>query len=185
MPDPDRPLVHGRGSQIDPPHRFGVERAVVASVLSLLAVGCGTGTEVPTSPLDSPAAASDTGTVYGQVIAPAGQVATGRPQGLGAPVANATVELGIWRGSAGEFRDSAARALRVRPDDPRLKVVARVVTNHLGEYRFPGLLKKQVFAMRACPPAGSPYEVTYFESLFWLFRSAEMRLTLVVRRSSQ
>jgi hypothetical protein len=168
-----------------PAQRLGLDRAAVASLLSLLAVGCGAGTDVPTSPLDSPAAASDTGTVYGQVVAPVGQSATGRPQGFGAPVGDATVELGIWRSSAGEFRDSAARAPRLRPDDPRFKVVARVVTNHLGEYRFPGLPKKQVFAVRIRPPAGSAYEVTYFESLFWLFRSAEMRLSLEMRRSSQ
>jgi hypothetical protein len=85
-----------------PAHRFGVECAVVASVLGLLAVGCGASTDVPTSPLDSPVAASDTGTVYRQVVAPVGQIATERPQGLGAPVGNATVELGIWRSSAGE-----------------------------------------------------------------------------------
>ena len=166
-----------------PAQRFGLDRAAVASVLSLLAVGCGAGTEIPTSPLDSPAA-RDTGTVYGQVVAPVGQSA-GRPQGFGAPVGDATVELGVWRSSAGEFRDSAARALRVRPNDPRFKVVARVVTNDLGEYRFPGLLKKQVFAIRVRPQQGSPYEVTYFESLFWLFRSAGMRLTLVMRRTSR
>lgn len=158
---------------------------VVASVLSLLAVGCGGGAEVPTSPLDSGAAATDTGTVFGQVVALVGQGGTGRPQGFGDPVGDATVELGIWRGSAGEFRDSAAHVLRVRPDDPRFKVVARAVTNHLGEYRFPGLPKKQVFAMRVRPPAGSAYEVTYLESLFWLFRSAEMRLTLVIRHSAR
>jgi hypothetical protein len=158
---------------------------VVASVLSLLAVGCGGGAEVPTSPLDSPAAASDTGTVYGQVVVPVGQSGTGRPQGFGDPVGDATVELGICRGSAGEFRDSAAHGLMVRANDPRFKVVARTVTNHLGEYRFPGLPKKQVFAMRVRPPAGSPYEVTYFESLFWLFRLAEMRLTLVMRHSTR
>lgn len=168
-----------------PAQRLGLYRAAVASVLSLLAMGCGAGTEVPTSPLGSPAAASDTGTVYGQVVVPVVPRATGRPQRSGAPVAGATVELGIWRSSAGEFRDSAARALRARPNDPRFKVVARVVTNHLGGYHFPGLPKKQVFAMRVRPPAGSPYEVMYFESMFWLFRSAEMRLTLVMRRSSQ
>jgi hypothetical protein len=68
----------------------------------------------------------------------------------------------------------------VSPNDPRFKVVARVVTNDMGEYRFPGLLKKQVFAMRVRPPAGSAYDLTYFESLFWLITSTEMRLTLVI-----
>jgi hypothetical protein len=71
-----------------PAQRFGLDRAAVASVLSLLAVGCGAGTEIPTSPLDSPAAASDTGTVYGQVVAPVGQSA-GRPQGGAARSAGA------------------------------------------------------------------------------------------------
>ena len=70
-------------------------------VVGLLAAACGSGSEVPTSPLDIRFAPSDTGTVYGQVVAPGGPT-----HRFGAPVAGATVELGTWRGSAREFRDA-------------------------------------------------------------------------------
>ena len=166
-------------------HLFRLARAAVASVLSAVVAGCGSGTEVPTSPLDHRAASSDTGTVYGQVVLPARRSATVLGVGFGAPLEGATVELGTWRGSATEFRDSTAHVVRVSPDDPRFVLIAGVVTNELGEYRFPGVPKKQVLAMRARPPAGSGYETTYFESLFWLFTSKEMRLTVMMRRSSR
>lgn len=155
--------------------------AAALGFIGLLAVGCGAGTDVPTSPAESRFAPSDTGTVHGQVLAQGRPTSLPRRFDYGPPIAGATVELGIWRGSAREFRDSAASAVALRMDDPRFRVVRRVLTSALGEYRFAGLPKTQVFAMRVRPPPQSHYGATYFESLFWLFRSSEMRLTVVLR----
>jgi protocatechuate 3,4-dioxygenase beta subunit len=78
------------------------------------------------------------------------------------------VELGTWRGTPYEFRDSLVRGVGARADDPRFRVVARTHTDATGRFRFGGVPKPQIFAMRAQPPRGLGYRVTYFESLFGL-----------------
>jgi hypothetical protein len=153
----------------------------VLGAICLIAAGCGGGSDVPTSPTEVRYTGSDTGTVHGTVLAPGRHHDQPTWYEFGPPVAGATVELGIWRGSALEFRDSAVAAVTLRMDDPRFRVVERSLTNAMGEYRFGGVPKTQVFAMRVRPPPGSPYNATYFESLFWLFRSSEMELAIVLR----
>jgi hypothetical protein len=141
----------------------------IGSLVAVAALAGGTacraGTEPSNTPLDLRAAPGDTAVLYGWVYHPA---PPGTPWAQRRTVAAALVELGTWRGTAYEFRDSLARAVGARPDDSRFHVVARTRTDSAGRFRFGGVPKPKIFAMRASPPPGLPYRVTYFESLFGL-----------------
>jgi protocatechuate 3,4-dioxygenase beta subunit len=92
------------------------------------------------------------------------------------------VELGTWRGTPYEFRDSLVRAVGARPDDPRFHVVARTQTDATGRFRFGGVPKPQIFAMRARPPDGLRYRVTYFGSLFGLAHVDSVNFSITFER---
>jgi len=142
-------------------------------------VACGAGTEPSTTPLDVRAAPGDTAVLYGWVYHPA---PPSTPWTQRRPVRAAVVELGTWRGTPYEFRDSLVRAVGARPDDRRFAVVARTQTDAGGRFRFGGIPKPQIFAMRARPPAGLPYRVTYFESLFGLAHVDSVNFSITLER---
>jgi len=139
---------------------------VATRLLALGAViACSGGTEPSLTPLDVRSAPGDTAVLYGYVYHPApGMV----PWAQRRPAPHVLVELGTWRGTPYEFRDSLVRGVGARSDDPRFRVVARTYTDVTGRFRFGGVPKPQIFAMRAQPPSNLGYRVTYFESLFGL-----------------
>jgi hypothetical protein len=149
----------------------GWYRSLAPFIASIAVVGgaaCRAETEPSTTPLDVRTAPGDTAVLYGWVYHPA-------------PAA--VVELGTWRATPYEFRDSLVRAVGARPDDPRFHVIARARTDASGRFRFGGVPRPQILAMRAQPPAGLPYRVTYFESLFGLAHvdSVNFSITFVSR----
>ena len=68
------------------------------------------------------------------------------------------------------------------PDDPRFRVVARAIADDTGGYRLGGVPRAETFALRARPPAGTPYRVTYLASLFGLRNVTEARFSLLLER---
>jgi hypothetical protein len=153
---------------------------IIASIALVGGAACRAETEPSTTPLDVRTAPGDTAVLYGWVYHPA---PPSTPWKERRPVPAAVVELGTWRGTPYEFRDSLVRAVGARPDDPRFHVIARARTDAAGRFRFGGVPKPQIFAMRARPPAGLPYRVTYFESLFGLAHvdSVNFSITFVSR----
>lgn len=124
-------------------------------------VACAT-EEPSTSPLDLRTNSSEEGRVSGQVRASIGGESATRP------VPKAVVELGSWRGGPYEFLDSHGEDLAGTQDDARFLVVARVVVDDSGAYHFREVPRGQIFGLRAQPPAGTPYRLTYLDSLFSL-----------------
>jgi hypothetical protein len=143
--------------------------------LGLLAVlataGCGI-TEPSANPLDVRAG---TATIYGQVFAP---LAPGANQPR--PVPGAVIELARWQGGPYDFRDSLRGRVAAAPDDPRFRVVAHALADDTGRYRLPGVPRAEIFALRARPPAGTPYRVTYLGSLFGLRNVTEARFSILL-----
>jgi hypothetical protein len=135
---------------------FGSMR-LVAVFLSVAILACLT-SEPSTSPMDIRAAPGDTGTMSGQV-----GLAVGPGPFSRGPVPGAIVELGRWRGNAVDLHDVVTR---LSPDQSRFHVILRTVSDDSGSFRFTGLPLHTVFALRARPPAGTPYAVTYLDSLF-------------------
>lgn len=158
---------------------LGRLRFVIGAVVLLSGAACGGGTEPSMTPLDVRTAPGDTAVLYGWVYHPALPTT---PWAQRRPVPAAVVELGTWRGTPYEFRDSLARAVGARPDDSRFHVVARTQTDATGRFRFGGVPKPQTFAMRARPPAGLPYRVTYFESLFGLAHVDSVNFSITFER---
>jgi hypothetical protein len=130
-----------------------------------LALACRAGTEPSTTPLDVRAAPGDTAVLFGYVYEPAPPTTAWKDR---RSVPDVVVELATWRGTPYEFRDSLTHAVGAAPDDPRVHVVARSRTDARGRFRFGGVPKAGSFVMRARPPAGRAYRVTYFPSLFGL-----------------
>jgi hypothetical protein len=119
-------------------------------------------TEEPsTSPLDL-RTAPDTGSVRVYVLAPEAQ------DSAAVSLPGAIVELGRWQGGPYEFRDLLAQRAPDTVGDPRFRVVARKTANHTGSFLFSGVPLGETFALRARPPAGSTYQVTYLPTLFTL-----------------
>jgi hypothetical protein len=136
---------------------------LVAVFLSVANLACLT-SEPSTSPMDI--RAGDTGTLSGQVRVSTAAVMVRVPMGgwsWATPVPGATVELGRWRGNAVDFHDVVTRR---SADDPRFHVLVGAVVDDTGAFRLDGLPKQTIFALRARPPAGATYTVTYVDSLF-------------------
>lgn len=129
------------------------------------AVACSGGTEPATTPLDLRTGPGDTAVIFGWIYEPAPPTMLWKDR---IPIPGVTVELATWRGTALEFRDSVKRNVAAMPDDPRVHVVARTHTDASGRFRFGGVPKHQDFIMRALPPPGRPYRLTYYPSLFGL-----------------
>ena len=140
-------------------------RSWLGGLALLGTAACGGGTEPASTPLDVRSTPGDTAVLFGWVYHPAPPTT---PWSERRRVARAIVELGTWRGTAYDFRDSLAGRVAAGPADPRFHVVARTQTDATGRFRFGGVPKQQTFAMRARPPADLPYRVTYFASLFGL-----------------
>lgn len=140
----------------------------------LVAAACGS-TEPSTNPLDVRSVPGDTAVIYGQVFAPPPAGALPRT-----PVPGAVVELGRWEGGPYDFRDSLRGDVVATADDPRFHVVARALANDTGGYMIGGVPRTQTFALRARPPAGAPYRVTYLRSLFGLRNVTQIRFPLVL-----
>jgi len=142
----------------------------------LLVAACGA-TEPATSPLDLRGTPGDTATIYGQIfaMAPPGAVPT-------EPVPRAVIELGRWQGGPYDFRDSLRGGVAATPDDPRFRVVARVMADDTGGYRLGGVPRAEIFALRVRPPSHTPYRVTYLGSLFGLRNVTEVRFSVQLER---
>jgi hypothetical protein len=150
--------VAHRGSAV---RLFNLTARAGVLLLALAAVAC-TSEEPSTSPLDIRTAPGDTGSVRGQVrVAVSGDSAT-------VPLPGAIIELGHWQGGPHAFRDSVSRTVTATPDDPRFRALARKTADHTGSFLFSGVPLEETFALRARPPAGTPYQVTYLPSLFRL-----------------
>ncbi len=134
-------------------------RWVGLSVALIAVVACVT-EEPSTSPLDVRTAPGEEGRVSGQVRGSAGD------SGL-RPLPGAIVELGRWRGGPDDFRRLGTR-VGATQDDARFRVIARVVVDDSGAYHFREVPRAQIFGLRARPPTGPPYRVTYLDSLFSL-----------------
>jgi hypothetical protein len=141
------------------------------ALLALLAAAACSVTEPSANPLDVRAG---TASIYGQVFA----LAPGAS--LPQPVPRAVLELGRWQGGPYDFRDSLRGGVAATPDDPRFRVVASVVTDDTGGYRLRGVPRAEIFALRARPPAGAPYRVTYMGSLFGLQHVTEARFSILL-----
>ena len=136
---------------------------VITALVGVL--NCRTDTEPSLTPLDVRMAPGDTAVLYGWIYHPVPPATAWKDR---RPVSGVLVELGTWRGTPYEFRDSLARAVGAQPEDRRFHVVARTRTDSGGRFRFGGVPRPKTFAMRATPPAGFHYRVTYFPSLFGL-----------------
>jgi hypothetical protein len=130
------------------------------------------------------AAAGDTGTVFGKVYL----AAVDWPETVSVyqsprtPLPGAVVELGLWTGAEGTFRDTVRGGPPTNFTDERFEVVARVTTDESGAFRFAGLPKKTSFALRVRPPTGHGARPAYFGTLFWLYTSGGMDVSTVLRR---
>jgi protocatechuate 3,4-dioxygenase beta subunit len=147
--------------------------SVGAHLIALATVAC-VSTEPSTSPLDLRAAPGDTATVFGQVRVPS----TGDSASL--PLPGAIVELGRWQGGPYDFRDSLRGRVAATADDPRFRIVARAMTDHTGSFAIGGVPVRETFALRARPPAGAAYEVTYFASLFGVRKESPIWLRILL-----
>lgn len=125
--------------------------------------------------MDIRAAPGDTGTISGQVRLALGQGPAPATRG---PVPGATVELGRWRGNAVDLHDAVTRHTA---DDPRFHVVLSTVADGSGSFRLTGIPMHTIFALRARPPAGTPYAVTYFDSLFTVNNLRWARILFVAK----
>jgi hypothetical protein len=120
-------------------------------------------TEEPsTSPLDLRTNSHEEGRVSGQVRASIGGESATHP------VPKAVVELGSWRGGPDDLRNLHGEGIAGTQDDPRFRVIARVVVDDSGAYHFREVPRGQIFGLRARPPVGTPYRLTYLDSLFSL-----------------
>jgi hypothetical protein len=117
--------------------------------------------EPSTSPLDLRTHSDDEARVSGQVRASAGDARL-------LPVPKAVVELGRWRGGPHDLSGLLGEGVAATPDDPRFRVIARALVDDSGAYHFREVPRGQIFGLRARPPAGTPYQVTYLDSLFSL-----------------
>lgn len=157
---------------------IGSPRAVARlGLLGVLAASACSVTEPSTNPLDIRSAPGDTATIYGQVFAPAAPGAS-----LSRPVPHAVIELGRWQGGPYEFRDSLRGRVAATADDPRFRVVARAIADDTGGYRLGRVPRAETFALRALPPAGTPYRVTYVGSLFGLRNVTDARFSILLER---
>lgn len=161
-------------------HRFRTARPAAPSTLAaslLLALAACSSTEPVTAPTDFRLLAAGTGVVYGQLLA--------APPGGGMPSATSVpglvVELGIWQGTPYTFRDSLTHDVAARPDDPRFKLLSQTTPDAQGGYRFAEVPKQVGLALRARPPAGTPYRVTYFPTLFGIGSTDSIRIPIVLR----
>ncbi len=164
----------------------GVPVSLVAGLIVLLSCETTVSGEISTLERLRVIADQDTGTVVGTVVLQ--EAIEGTPSCLQAtpcvPVADATVQLGIWNGSDEAFRDSGVTFdRRVALGDPRFEVVAEVRTDAEGRYGFSGLPRKTTFVIRALASQATGAGVTYFPSRFWLYESARMDLRLVIRQA--
>lgn len=146
-------------------------------LLGLAAFAC-VSTEPSTGPLDVRSAPGDTGVVLGQVRAPS----TGDSTSL--PLPGALVELGRWQGGPYDYRDSLHQRPAALPDDPRFRVVWRATTDHTGSFRISGVPLRETLALRARPPAGTPYQITYLASLFGIGNTKSIWLRIVLDEKS-
>jgi hypothetical protein len=135
-------------------------------LFALIVLACIT-EEPSTSPLDIRTDPSDEGRVSGQVRAPA-------PGAEPVRVPGAVVELGRWQGGPNDFRDSLGQR-GATPDDPRFRVIARAAVDDTGAYNLREVPRWQTLGLRVRPPAGTPYRVTYLDSLFSLGQEGRER----------
>jgi hypothetical protein len=131
------------------------------------------------------AAGRDTGTVMGKVYVAGAEwpetVSVYNPRTPRTPLPGAVVELGLWTGPEGSFRDTVRGGPPTDMSDERFQVVARSTADETGAYRFAGLPKKTSFAMRVRPPSGHGAQPGYFGTLFWLYTSETFDLAIVLR----
>jgi hypothetical protein len=139
---------------------FDASFRVAMALASVLVLAC-TAEEPSTSPLDIRTDSDDEGRVSGQVRAPAGD---SEP----VPVPGAVIELGRWQGGPDDFRDSQGKQSGTAPDDPRFRVIARAVVDDSGAYNLREVPRWQTLGLRVRPVPGTPYRVTYLDSLFSL-----------------
>src|SRR5664279_1076234 len=97
------------------------------------------------------------------------------------PLPGAVVELGMWAGTPETFRDTVRGGPPTNFTDERFEVVARATADEAGAFRFAGLPKKTVFALRVRPPTGHGTRPAYFGTLFWLYTSATINVSTVLR----
>jgi hypothetical protein len=152
-----------------------LDRLCLLAWLGVVLIACGLETAPSTDPLATRTGLGNTATIYGEVYEPA---APSTPWAERVPVAGAVIELGHWSASIAEFRDTLARAVAASPDDPRFEIVSRTITDRNGRYRLAAVPKESILALRARPPSGRPYRVTYLASLFSLQRVDSTRFAL-------
>ena len=81
-------------------------------------------------------------------------------------VAGARVEVGLWDGSPAYYRDTLTRRPPSAPNDARFQFLAFTIADAEGRFRFDNMPKRVGYAMRVIPPKGSPWRVSYGESMY-------------------